>query len=450
MEPGAAADPRAYCQFGPLHTTLLRPFLALDEDGARSSRYLSLLAGVLVFVPFLRLARRLVGDAAAEVAAFALAVSPLHIQLSTTGASEALYLLLVVAALERLLAAVDLTSARWGGFLVAGALASLAAVTRYDAWLMWPAAALAAAMVTPAERRRALLPRLALFLALAALLPLGWMVWSGVTAGDPLFFARHISGDHARLGAAAVERYGAAAARGRQLGIWLLAFGAAMTPLLLLGAARALRAWRGLSPAQIVVVVTALAPPLVYLVQGLVSLRFEPLPRFALIPGALLLPLGAKGLLASVDGARARRWIAATALAGSAVVLTVAWAGRPRVWAGAESLGPLTRLDAEDRRLAVYLRDHRRPDEEIMIDPLAVSFMDIAVTHASGTPAARSVTLVQTRQPGRTVADTLAATGTRWLAAHDQSWARRLGADWPAGAVRIGGWRLLHVAGSGS
>ena len=47
--------------------------------------------------------------------------------------------------------------------------------------------------------------------------------------------------------------------------------------------------------------------------------------------------------------------------------------------------------------------------------------MDIALTHASGTPAARSVTLVQTRQPGRTVAETLAATGTRWLAAHDDS-----------------------------
>jgi len=45
LVPHAAADPRTYCQFGPLHTTLMRPFLALDPVAPRSSRYLSLLAG---------------------------------------------------------------------------------------------------------------------------------------------------------------------------------------------------------------------------------------------------------------------------------------------------------------------------------------------------------------------------------------------------------------------
>ncbi len=83
-----------------------------------------------------------------------------------------------------------------------------------------------------------------------------------------------------------------------------------------------------------------------------------------------------------------------------------------------------------------------------MIDPLTVTFMDIAVTHASGTPASRSVTLVRTRQPGATVAETLTATGARWLAAHDDSWAARLGAAWPPGALRFGGWRLVHVEGT--
>ena len=444
-EPGAAADPRTYCQFGPLHTTLMRPFLALDGDGRRASRLLSLLAGMLTFVPFLRLGRRLVGAPAAEVAAFALAVSPLHIQLSTTAASEALYLLLVTAALERLLAGID-DQGTLGGILVAGALASLAAVTRYDAWLMWPAVAVAAAMVAPAARRRAVLARLAVFLALAALLPLGWMIWSGAAAGDPIFFAHYISDDHARLGGAAAARYGAAVARARQIGIWILAFAAAMTPPLLWGAARALASWRALAPAAIVVVVAALAPPLGYLADGLITLRFEPLARFALLPGALLLPLAARQLLAAVDLSRARRWIAASALAGGAAVLLVAWTGRPRIWSGAESLGPLTRLDAEDRRLAALLRDQRRPDESIMIDPVALSFTDIAITHASGTPAARSVTLVQTRQPGRSVADTLAVTGARWLAAHDGSWAPRLAGDWPASALRIGGWRVVHAA----
>ena len=112
LEPASAAVPRTYCQFGPLHTTLMRPFIALDPLAPRSSRYLSLLAGIAVLFPFLAFARRLVGQPAAELATFALAVSPLHLQASTTAASEALYLLLWVCALERLLAALAAAARR--------------------------------------------------------------------------------------------------------------------------------------------------------------------------------------------------------------------------------------------------------------------------------------------------------------------------------------------------
>ena len=108
LEPASAGVPRTYCQFGPLHTTLMRPFIALDRVASRSSRYLSLFAGIGVLFPFLAFARRVLGqsgEAGAALATFALAVSPLHIQASTTAASEALYLLLWVCALERLLAA---------------------------------------------------------------------------------------------------------------------------------------------------------------------------------------------------------------------------------------------------------------------------------------------------------------------------------------------------------
>jgi len=107
LDPASAAVPRTYCQFGPLHTTLMRPFIALDSYAPRSSRYLSLLCGLAVFFPFLGFARRLIGEARAPLAAFALAVSPLALQASTTASSEALYLLLWVAAIERLLAALE-------------------------------------------------------------------------------------------------------------------------------------------------------------------------------------------------------------------------------------------------------------------------------------------------------------------------------------------------------
>src|SRR6185436_18956023 len=227
LEPASAAEPRTYCQFGPLHTTLMRPFIAADPLAPRSSRYLSLLAGVAVLFPFLAFARRLVGQPAAELATFALAVSPLHIQASTTAASEALYLLLWVCALERLLAALA-APGRLRTFAVAGLLASLAAITRYDAWLALPVVAVAA-LIFVRQDRRALLRGLAVFSLCAASLPLAWLAWGARAGGDPLFFARYIMTDHAGLGADVASRFGPLLGRARQLGIWTLAFVAAMT-----------------------------------------------------------------------------------------------------------------------------------------------------------------------------------------------------------------------------
>src|SRR5436190_10605416 len=172
LEPASAAVPRTYCQFGPLHTTLMRPFLALDPWAPRSSRYLSLLTGIAVLFPFLAFARRLVGQPAAELATFVLALSPLHVQASTTAASEALYLLLWICALERLLAALDGRSIRT--FALAGMLASLAAVTRYDAWLALPIIVMAAWLFVK-PNGRFLVPGLAVFSLCAASLPLAWL-----------------------------------------------------------------------------------------------------------------------------------------------------------------------------------------------------------------------------------------------------------------------------------
>lgn len=442
-EPGAAGDPRTYCQFGPLHLTLMRPFLALADSAPWSSRLLSLLAGLLTFFPFLRLADRLAGAPGADLAGFALALSPLHVQLSITAASEALFLLLVLLAIDRLLAALD--DGRLLGFARAGIWASLAAVTRYDAWLLWPAVAVAAWLLAAPGARGARTRGLAIFLAVTGALPLGWLAWSAAVAGDPFFFAHYISNDHALLGAAASATYGDAVARLRQLGIWAVSFAAVMTPPLLFAAGAALGRFRSLDPAARLLAVAALVPPLLYLVHGLATLRFEPLPRFALAPGVLLLPLATRWLVARWNPARVRAWIAAAAVAGSAAVLAVAWLGRDRVWQGAESLAPLTRLPAEDRQLADYLRAHRRADESIMID--VRQYDDIALTHASRTPARLSVTLSVTRQPEKSTARTLSATGARWLAVRDDSWASLLAGDWPPTTLRFGRWRLLHVDG---
>ncbi|HMF41086.1 MAG TPA: glycosyltransferase family 39 protein, partial [Polyangia bacterium] len=264
LEPASAAVPRTYCQFGPLHMTLMRPFIALDPLAPRSSRYLSLLAGIAVLFPFLAFARRLVGPPAAELATFALAVSPLHLQASTTAASEALYLLLWVAAIERLLAALE--TRRPGTFALAGGLASLAALTRYDAWLALPIMVLVAWIF--ARRKddgRPLVPGLALFSVCAAALPAAWLIFGARAGGDPFYFAHYISSDHAGLAAGVAGRFGPIGGRVRQLGIWALAFVAAMTLPAAVAAALALARGRRSdalrAPAMRIVVAAALGPP---------------------------------------------------------------------------------------------------------------------------------------------------------------------------------------------
>jgi len=442
LEPASAAVPRTYCQFGPLHTTLMRPFIALDSVAPRSSRTLSLLAGIAVLFPFLAFARRLVGQAGAELATFALAFSPLHVQASTTAASEALFLLLWVGALERLLTA--LACRRLRTFAVAGLLASLAAMTRYDAWLALPIAVLAA-FAFMKDERRAILPGLAVFSMCAASLPLAWLAWGARAGGDAFFFAHYIMSDHAGLAADIAGRFGPLLGRARQLGIWSLAFVAAMT---LPGVARLRGKETRWSPAMRIVVVAALGPPALYLARGLLFQSFEPLARFALVPGALLLPLAAT----VVPAARARAFriaVAASAVAFSVAVWFVATAGRDRIWAGAESMGALTRLDGEDRALARYLRARRQPHEPVMIEPLA--FADIGIAHAAGVPWTESITLIVTREPRATVAESMLATGARFVVGYDRQagWPRRL-PDWPKdGGTAIGRWRVVESANRG-
>ena len=158
------------------------------------------------------------------------------------------------------------------------------------------------------------------------------------------------------------------------------------------------------------------------------------------MPGTLLLPLAALAVPAA-RGRQFRLAAAAAAVAFSVVVWLVATVGRDRIWAGAESMGAVTRLDGEDRALARWLRAHRRAHEPVMIEPLA--FAEIGIAHAAGVPWTESVTLIVTREPRATAAESMAATGARFLAGYDRpgGWPRRL-PDWPSTDVKIGRWRI--------
>jgi hypothetical protein len=213
-------------------------------------------------------------------------------------------------------------------------------------------------------------------------------------------------------------------------------------PGLLLAAAALGRRWRALPSEIWIVVVAALGPPALYLGRGLVFQSFEPLARFALVPGALLLPFGAA--MVSLERPRAHRLVvAASAFAFSLIVWAIATVGRERIWAGAESMGALTSLDGEDRALADYLRAVRPPGARVMIEPF--SFAEIGITHAAGVPWTDAVTLTITRSPAATMRDSLLTTGAAFIVGYDRTggWPARL-PDWPrGGGVRFGHWLVV-------
>ena len=176
LEPARAAVPRTYCQFGPLHTTLMRPFIALDPVASRSSRYLSLLAGIGVLFPFLAFARRLWVSRASRAPRSRRSrwrcrrctsrrrrPPPARRCTCCSGSARS------SGCWPRSRRPAGCAPSR-----VAGLLASLAAVTRYDAWLALPIVALAALLFVRGDRR-ALLRGLAVFSLCAASLPRpGW------------------------------------------------------------------------------------------------------------------------------------------------------------------------------------------------------------------------------------------------------------------------------------
>ena len=224
--------------------------------------------------------------------------------------------------------------------------------------------------------------------------------------------------DHAGLAADVAGRFGPLLGRARQLGIWTLAFVAAMT---LPGAVRAALAGGALAGGGFRRTMRIIAWP--RYAAGAVS---RPRARATELRTARALRAGA-GRVAAAAGrhpgaaARAGQFRAATAAAAAAFSIAVwlmATVGRDRIWAGAESMGAVTRLDGEDRELARCLRAQRRAHEPVMIEPLA--FAEIGVAHAAGVPWTESMTLIVTREPRATAAESMAATGARFLAGYDR------------------------------
>src|SRR3954468_24343903 len=153
-------------QYGPLHLTLIGALIRAVGERVLAARLLSFVCGVACVYLLYKAAHRERGPQAALWAALALTFSPLRIQASSTGASEAVCLAMLLGALWLALA----DRAVWCA-VVLGA----AGLVRYDGWMYVP---LFGALLWLRTRK---IGRAIAFCAIATLPAIFWM-WINLRA----------------------------------------------------------------------------------------------------------------------------------------------------------------------------------------------------------------------------------------------------------------------------
>ncbi|HUB06599.1 MAG TPA: glycosyltransferase family 39 protein [Myxococcales bacterium] len=277
-------------QFGPLNVYLLAAVEWLWPDRFVAPRLLSLVAGTLTAWPLYRLAERRFGRRAAALSTWAFAVYGLHVQASTTAASEALFLLPLLWGLVALDRAAD--RPRW--LAVAGFALACASAIRYDGWLYAPLSWLW--LVQPLREKRLRPAHAALFAAATLAVPAFLMWGNWVDMGDPLYLVHYIDADHVKNALRASAAMGRARWTLYCLLFWPANLALELTPFVAAGILLALldglrRRRRALDLAAI-----ALTPAAFFTFRGAFLLQFHPLARFTLPTAVLLLPYAGAGL----------------------------------------------------------------------------------------------------------------------------------------------------------
>jgi 4-amino-4-deoxy-L-arabinose transferase-like glycosyltransferase len=304
-------------QFGPLHLYFVGAALKVVADKALAGRLVSLLFGVLAVLPLFSLTRRLFDWRAGVWAALAFSVWGMHVQMSTTAASEALSLFLMLWVFS--LIAEGLDENRLGPIFGAAAVLNLACATRYDAWLFIPL--ISVALLFWGEDRIAAATRAVGFGLLCLPFPLLWMQGNELAHGDPFFPIRAVEQFHADWVRDGIGRMGAWGYRLQSLGFWPGMALLTLSPgVALLGMVGMKRMWRE-RPDVRWLVLASVVPAAYFTFRAAVLLDFQPLGRFTVTEMALLLPFVVPGFEATMGqrGAGARK-----AVAGLCAVLAVA------------------------------------------------------------------------------------------------------------------------------
>ena len=367
-------------QYGPLHLSLLGWALRVLPDRFVAPRLVSLACGLACIWLVSRIADRVAGPKAALVAACALALSPLHIQASTTGASEAVFLALFLACVDTLLS---------GEVVVPALLLGAAGLVRYDGWIYLP---LLSALFW---RERGTL-RTALFAAVAALPALGWLWVNWKYTGDALAPIHHINRDHRQLAEMGLHFFGQARYRAYCLVYWPIAVAGIATPVA--GAAAIAGAWRtlwrrpgGLDGDAFRIAALAWIPAAYFTFRAAVLADFRPLSRFAMVAATLSLPFAWEAFESLRRFLRPPLYRAALALGAFTLIATpvtlaaISWNRDGALAEWARPLSPISSLPPGVAQASRWLRANLRPDDHILLDGVW-DYLDVPLAFAVDLP----------------------------------------------------------------
>ncbi len=375
-------------QYGPLHLTLIGALIRLGLDRVAAARALSLVCGLAGIWLLYLIAERERGPEAAFWAALGLAFSPLHIQASATGASEAPFLVFFLAALFCLLE--DRAA-------LAALLLGAAGLIRYDGWMYLPLfgallylrglSSGPPAMPALAGGRALAAWRALGFCALAAAPALFWMWLNARYAGDALAPLHRIDQDHRALAEMAQHYFGKARWRLYGLVYWPVAVLGIATPVLgalaLWGSARALRrrqpGWE--------LAALAWLPALYFTFRTSVLGDFRPMARFALVAAALSLVFAHDVLLSVARAWRRPLLYACIALliATPLALAAVSYGDDGNLAEWARPLSPIGSLPPGLAEASRFVRKTARPDDVFLLDGVW-NYLDIPLAFAADLP----------------------------------------------------------------
>jgi hypothetical protein len=304
-------------QYGPLHLYLLGIALRIWPVQEHAGRVVSLIFGVLSIIPLYSLTRRLFGWRSAVWAALAFSAWGLHLQLSTTAASESFSLFLVLCTLSLFAAGVD--GGRFAPVIYSALVVNLACATRYDSWLLIPL--LGAALLLGDRDRVAAVTRATFFVLFCLPFPMIWMQGNEAALGSPFAPIHYIEEFHRSWVLDDLARWGPVSYRLQNLFFWPGTALLTLTPLVaFFGMIGMACAWRE-RPKHRWLLWVVWIPSAYFTLRSAVLLNFQPLARFAASQVALLLPFVYFGFVRLLGGAAVRT---RTAMAVLTVALAIA------------------------------------------------------------------------------------------------------------------------------